>query len=154
MRASRGALALARARSPARRWGTFPTTADIGLWARGPTAASLLEGLGLALFALLADPRTVRPRERRTVTAEGRDRTELAVAFLTELLVLHDTDGFLGRRISARLSGRGPYAAVAAVDGEPFDPRRHSARTEVKAVTYHRLEFDARSGRARAIVDL
>ncbi len=154
MAGSAPALAPARAARPARRWGTFPTTADIGLWARGPTAASLLEGLGLALFSLLADPRSVRPREPRVVTASGRDRTELAVAFLGELLVLHDADGFLGRRISARLTGRGPFAVVARVDGEPFDAARHSPRTEVKAVTYHRLEFDVRAGRARAIVDL
>jgi SHS2 domain-containing protein len=154
MRTSGPALAPTGTARPARRWGTFPTTADIGLWARGPTAASLLEGLGLALFALLADPRQVRPRASRTVRAEGRDRTELAVAFLSELLVLHDDDGFLGRRISARLSGRGPFAVVARVEGEPFDARRHTPRTEVKAVTYHRLEFDPRAGRARAIVDL
>ena len=139
---------------PARRWGTFPTTADIGLWARGPTAASLLEGLGLALFSLLVDPRSVRPRESRTVRASGRDRTELVVAFLTELLVAHDSEGFLARRISARLTGRGPYVVLARLEGEAFDPERHRPRTEVKAVTYHRLEFDPRAGTARAIVDL
>jgi len=147
-------LAPARPTRPARRWGTFPTTADVGLWATGPSAAALLEGLGLALFGLLADPRRVRPRVERTVRAEGRDAPELVVAFLNELLALEETEGFLGRTIVARVGGRPPTSVVATLRGEPFDPRRHVARTEVKAVTYHDLVFDPRRGRARVIVDL
>jgi len=147
-------VAPARPTRPSRRWGSFPTTADVGIWARGPTASSLLEGLGLALFALISDPRRVRPREVRTVRAEGADPAELTVSFLTELLVLQETDGFLGRRISAQVRGRPARSVVAQVVGEPFDRERHVGRTEVKAVTYHDLEFDPRRGRARVIVDL
>jgi len=139
---------------PARRWGTFPTTADIGIWASGPTAGALLEGLGLALYDLFVDPRTVKPREARTVRADGSDPAELAVAFLNALLVLQETDGFLGRRIAARTRGRPPTSVEAVVSGEPFDPARHVGRTEVKAITYHDLLFDPRAGRARVIVDL
>jgi SHS2 domain-containing protein len=147
-------LGPARRDRPARRWGRFPTTADIGLWATGPTAASLLEGLGLALYGLFAAPAGVRPREERVVRAAGRDAPELVVAFLGELLALAETEGFLGRRIDARTSGRGPTSVVARLRGEPFDPARHVARTEVKAITYHGLLFDPRRGRARVIVDL
>jgi len=143
-----------RSARPGRRWGTFPTTADVGIWASGPTAASLLEGLGLALYSLLSDPRRVRPREARTVRSEGKDPAELAVGFLGALLVLQETDGFLARRIEARTRGRPPTAVTARLLGEPFDPRRHLARTEVKAITYHDLLFDPRAGHARVIVDL
>lgn len=86
--------------------------------------------------------------------ASGRDAPELVVAFLGELLALAETDAFLGRRIDARTSGPGPRSVVARVRGEPFDPARHVARTEVKAITYHDLVFDPRRGRARVIVDL
>jgi len=148
------ALALVRRDRPSRRWGTFPTTADIGIWASGPSAAALLEGLGLALFGLFSDPRRVRPREERSVRAEGTDPAELAVAFLTELLVLQETEGFLARRIDARTRGQPATSVTARLLGEPFDPRRHAARTEVKAITYHDLLFDERAGHARVIVDL
>ena len=139
---------------PARRWGTFPTTADIGIWATGPDAAALLEGLGLALYGLLVDPRRVRPRLEQTVQAEGSDPPELAVAFLSALLALQETEGFLGRRIRATTHGRPATSVSAHLLGEPFDPQRHVPRTEVKAVTYHGLVFDPRAGRARVIVDL
>ena len=148
------ALGPPRSTRPARRWGTFPTTADVGIWASGPNAAALLEGLGLALYGLFAAPRQVRPRELRTVRASGNDAPELVVAFLNELLALEETDGFLARRIVARPEGRALTAVTATLHGEPFDPARHIARTEVKAVTYHDLVFDPRAGRARVIVDL
>jgi SHS2 domain-containing protein len=147
-------LALARPARPARRWGTFPTTADVGIWASGPSAAALLEGLGLALYGLLADPRGILPREERTVSARGGDPAELAVAFLNALLALEETDGFLGRRIRASTRGRPATSVTARLLGERYDPGRHTARTEVKAVTYHDLVFDPRVGRARVIVDL
>lgn len=126
----------------------------MGIWSTGPDAGALLEGLGLALFALLSQPDRVRPREERVVRARGRDPPELVVAFLTELLALEDAEGFLARRIEARPQGRPVRSVVARLWGEPFDPARHHPRTEVKAVTYHQLLFDPRRGKARVIVDI
>ena len=126
----------------------------MGIWASGGSASELFEALGLGLYALMTDLRKVRPREERAVSASGEDPTELVVAYLTELLVLEQTDRFLGRAIHARPVGDPPTAIVASVSGERFDPVRHTARTEVKAVTLHDLVFDAARGRARVIVDI
>ncbi len=139
---------------PSRRWGFFPTTADVGIWATGPTPAALFEALGLGLFALMTDLRKVRPREERAVSASGTDPSELVVAFLSELLVLYDSEGFVGRAIHARPVGNPPTAVVASVSGERFNAARHSVRTEVKAITFHDLVFDPQRGRARVIVDI
>jgi SHS2 domain-containing protein len=106
------------------------------------------------LTALLTDRRKVRPREERAVSASAADAAGLVVAFLTELLLLHDTEGFLVREIHARPVGAPPTAVVASVVGERFDPARHPERTDVKAVTLHGLVFDPARGRARVIVDL
>lgn len=139
---------------PTRRWGSFPTTADVGVWATGPTGGALFEALGLGVYAIMADLRTVRPREERAVSASGVDPKELVVAFLSELLLLYDTEGFLAREIHAHPVGEPPTAIVASVSGERFDPARHSVRTQVKAITFHHLVFDAARGRARVIVDI
>ena len=138
----------------ARRWGSFPTTADVGVWASGSTPAALFEALGLGLYALMTDLRKVRRVEERAVSASGGDTTELVVAYLTELLNLEETDRFIGRDIRARPVGSPPTAIVASVAGERFDPERHTSRTEVKAVTFHDLVFDPVRGRARVIVDI
>ena len=88
------------------------------------------------------------------MSASGGDATELVVAFLTQLLDLAETDGFLARDIRARTVGDPPTAVLASVTGERFDPDRHTSRTEVKAVTLHDLVFDPSRGRARVIVDI
>jgi SHS2 domain-containing protein len=126
----------------------------VGVWSRGADAPALLEGLGLGLFSLMTDLRKVRPLEERAVSASGDDPTALVVAFLTELLLLYAQDSFLARRIEVRTVGHPPTSLVASVAGERFDRARHTARTEVKAVTYHDLVFDPQRGRARVIVDI
>ena len=141
-------------RATARRWGSFPTTADVGIWATGPTDAALFEALGLGLFALITDRARVRPVAERAVSASGSDPSSLVVAYLGELLLLQQTEGFLAREIRARPVGDPPTAIVASVTGEVFDPARHTARTEVKAVTLHDLSIDFARGRARVIVDI
>lgn len=137
-----------------RRWGSFPTTADVGVWASADDRAGLFEALGLGLFALMTDLRKVRPRDERIVEAAGTDPPSLAVAFLTQLLLLQQTEGFLVRSIRARPLGDPPTAILATVRGEPFDPARHPRHDEVKAVTFHRLALAFDPPRARVIVDI
>ncbi len=141
-------------RRPARRWGHFPTTADVGIWATGADANALLEALGLGLFAVMTDLRRVRPRLERAVSASANDPTELVVAFLNELVLLASADGFLVRELEVRTIGDPGTSLVAAARGEPFDRNRHAMRTEVKAATFHGLVFDPARHRARVIVDI
>jgi SHS2 domain-containing protein len=102
----------------------------------------------------MTDLRRVRARTERAVSASGSDPTSLVVAFLGELLMLQQTEGFIAREIRAHPVGDPPTAIVASATGETFDPARHPARTEVKAVTLHELTFDRALGRARVIVDI
>jgi SHS2 domain-containing protein len=126
----------------------------MGIWATGATSTELFEALGLGLFALMTDLRRVRPTEERAVSASGSDPTALVVAFLTELLLLQQRDGFIARSIEARTIGSPPTALVASARGERFDPGRHTSGIEVKAVTFHELAIDLEHGRARVIVDI
>ncbi len=139
---------------PRRRYGQFPTTADVGIWARGRSPEALFEALGLGLYALLTDRRTIREREERRVAARAVDLPGLVVGFLTELVVRQQVDGFLARRIQIDFAPGPPASIDARLFGEPFDPARHPAKVEVKAITFHRLEFDPARGRARVIVDI
>jgi SHS2 domain-containing protein len=136
------------------RYGSFPTTADVGIWASAPEANGVFEGLGRALFALMTDLRTVRPTEPRAVSAAGADAPSLLVAFLNELVQLHDTEGFIAREVEVRLVGSPPSALVASLRGERFDRARHPSHQQVKAVTWHDLRLDLVKGRGRVIVDI
>jgi SHS2 domain-containing protein len=137
-----------------RRWGSFPTTADVGIWARGDSTAELFEALGLGLFALMTDLRKVRPIQEQAVQASASDPPGLAVAFLTRLITLNAVENFLVRDIRCRPVGTPPTALLAQLRGESFDPARHSRHFEVKAATFHELVVDLDRHRARVIVDI
>jgi SHS2 domain-containing protein len=126
----------------------------MGIWARGASARELFEALGLGLFAIITDLRSVRPNEERVIHASATDATALVVAWLGELLLLQQTEGFLVREVQVKLVGSPPTALLAKVRGEPFEPERHARGTEVKAITFHALTIDLERGRARVIVDI
>lgn len=143
-----------RRRRAAQYWGSFPTTADVGIWARARTPAELYARLGVALSALTVDLRGVRPAAERKIRAEGVDPSSLLVAYLGQLLLLEQEEGFLVRSVAVKLRGRPPNSLTARALGEPYDPARHRRRKEVKAVTLHRLVLDFATGRGRVIVDI
>ncbi len=136
------------------RYGSFPTTADMGLSASAPDPPALFEALGMGLFALMTDLRRVRPREAREVHARGGDLGALVVGYLSELVKLEAADGFVGRRVRVELSGDPPRELRAAIEGERLDPARHVRRKEIKAITFHRLEASLDPPRVRVIVDI
>src|SRR5580693_482351 len=59
----------------ARRHGSFPTTADMGLWARGPSADALYEELAMALVGAVTDRQKIQDRETRSLEVTGSDPT-------------------------------------------------------------------------------
>jgi SHS2 domain-containing protein len=131
------------------------TTADTGLIAWGADAPELFENAAAGLTSLVADPRSIRPREVRRVAAAGGDLPGLLVAWLSEWVYLFDAEGFLGREFSVEELSAGRVAGSAR--GETRDPARHRLRSLVKGITYHRLAVAETAGgrlRARVIIDL
>lgn len=105
----------------------------------------LLEGEETAVLAQLDDDRL----ERRTVRATAADRPALLAAWLEELLFLSESEAFIPfavEHVSLRDS-----TVVAIVSGRVGEPR-----PLVKAVTYHRLQFEPseRGYRARVVFDV
>lgn len=133
---------------------SFGTTADVGIGARAKDPPGLFDHLGQGLTELMTDRALVRPTEAREIVAESRSVEGLVVAFLTEVIVAQDTDGWLFSRFDVELEGRPPNRLRAKAWGERYDPARHPERVQVKAVTLHRLAVDLERGRARVIVDI
>ena len=128
-------------------------TADVGIVARGRTLEELFAHAAEGMFHFLISADTVRPDQRRRVAVEAEDLPGLLVAWLNELLVLLNAEGFVPRAFEVRDVSGGRLEAD--VWGEPVDPRRHRFRLDVKAATYHQLEV-RRDGlwQARVIFDV
>ena len=129
-------------------------TADIGLVIYGENLKALFGNAGEAFFHLITDLRKVRGRIERRIIIEGKSLDRLMVDWLSELLYLHDVENLLFKEFEVKSVGKGGLRAIAK--GEPFQKEVHVIKTEVKAVTYHRIEVRREKGhwRAQVIFDL
>jgi len=141
-------------------WEAFDHTADVGLEVRGRDLADVLATAAHAVFDQVLEDRPEQAAATEWVDvacdpALAPDPAEVLVAWLQELLYRFETDHLVPIRIDMdEATGEGVRARVAF---GRFDPDRHAARLEVKAVTYHGLEVaEAPDGswRARVILDV
>jgi len=118
-----------------------PHTADVAaeLWAR--SEPGLYQAGVDALRELLVGASPVRSVEERPIETRGADAGMRLVHFLSDVLYLYDTERFLPHRVSP-----------AGVTGERFDPARHHAVREVKAVTHHGAAIAHAAGAYRTTV--
>jgi len=137
-----------------KRFEVLDHTADIGLVVYGENLKALFENAGEAFFHLITDLRKVRRRVERRIKIGGESLDRLMVDWLSELLYLHDVENLLFKGF--KVESIGEDGLMAVVKGEPFQQRIHVIKTEVKAVTYHRIEVRQEKGgwKAQVILDL
>lgn len=136
------------------RFRLIETTADAGLLIWGDRLSELFENAACGLYRVIVGRRTVKPLLRKSVHARGVDTPGLLVSWLSEWICLFDTEGFLGAAFQVDHVGGGRVRGTGW--GETYEPGRHRLLTEVKGITYHRLEIcrpDKRL-RARLVLDL
>ena len=104
----------------------FSHTADAAVELEAPDEAGLRAAGVAALRELLVGDSPVAGTSERPIAPSGRDAADRLIRYLQEVLYLYDTERFLPDRV-----------LPLGVSGEPFDPARHHALREVKAVTYH-----------------
>ena len=125
-------------------------TADLGIRVWADDTKGLFEESARALFDIITNLTKVEPHLKREIVVRGSSQEELMVAWLNELLYLHEVKRLLFRDFSIIEIDEGTVTGVA--EGEEFDKARHSIKTEVKAVTYHQLEIKEHGGRWQAQV--
>jgi SHS2 domain-containing protein len=128
-------------------------TADVGIVARGDDLGQLFANAARGMLHFIIEPRFVEGREERPVEVEADDIEGLLVAWLNELLVVLNADGFIPGEFD--LEEVTPSRLRATVRGEPVDPSRHRFSLDVKAATYHALRVVRTNGwSARVIFDV
>ncbi len=125
-------------------------TADVGIRAYGKTASELFAAAAEGLFSLIADPAKVEPKGEVEIRLAAEDLPQLLVAWLSELLFLHETQHLLFSKFEVHIRGA---SLRAHAWGETIDKRKHELKLAIKAVTYHRLSVDVKKGVAEVIFD-
>lgn len=117
-------------------------TADFGIHVFGADPADLFANAAFALFDVMTDLNTVKGADSRSLEVTGEDWPDLMVNWLRELLSLWSLQNMLVKKTTVDTIGTHRLSARIAYD--PYDPKRHTIREEIKAVTYHQI--DVRGG--------
>jgi SHS2 domain-containing protein len=137
-------------------WVEHPS--DIGFRAYGENLAEALENAALALFEVMVDTSKVRPLQEVNIELKAEDEGALLYDWLERFLYFHDARGLVMSKfkIDELVQRDHNFRLRARAWGERFDPKRHDARTAVKAVTYHMMEIKRERGRCsvQVVVDI
>ncbi len=124
-------------------------TGDIGIEALAPGLESLFAEAARAMFDILARAPEPRPAAFDDFEVPGKAPADELRDFLAELLYRFSAE----HKVYVSFE---PRPGRVRAGFEPFDPARHEVRTELKAVTYHRLEAvrEKEGWRASVIFDV
>ena len=142
----------------------FDVTADIGFYAYGDSLEEAYENAGLAMFNVITDISKVKKDESREFEIVSEDLVSLLYDYLEELLFLQDTEflffsGFkvnIEKIVDENSSSLENYKLTCSAYGEEINWDVHTHKSEVKAITFHKMCVKEEDGvfRLRTILDL
>ena len=142
----------------------FDVTADIGFYAYGESLEEAYENAGLAMFNVITDIDKVKKVESRELEIVSEDLVSLLYDYLEELLFLQDTEFlfFCDFKIDIEKiedkesSNLENYKLTCSAYGEEINWDVHTHKSEVKAITFHKMCVKEDNGvfKLRAILDL
>ena len=142
----------------------FDVTADIGFYAYGKSIEEAYENAGLAMFNVITDISKVKKEESREFEIVSEDLVSLLYDYLEELLFLQDTEFLffsdckvnIEKIVDDESSNLENYKLTCFACGEEIDWNIHTPKSEVKAITFHKMCVKEDNGvfKLRAILDL
>ena len=131
----------------------FDVTADIGFKAYGESLNEAFENAGLAIFNIISDTSNVEPKKEISFKVRSEDEISLLYDFLEELLFYHEIEFMLFSEFHVEIDDM--LQLRATIRGEVIDWDRHERKTEIKAITYHKMDVRKTDiFEVQAIVDL
>jgi SHS2 domain-containing protein len=134
----------------------LPHTADGKFRAYGRTLEEAFVNAALATASLMWDWARVEPKLTRPFCVRGRDREQLLVKFLGEIIYLLDTERFLLGSVAGlviRTEGE-DWLLEAEFKGDTLSDR-HEIYGDVKAVTYSDMKIEECGGfTLQVVVDM
>ena len=127
--------------------------ADIGFEVWSEDLNNLFEEAALAMYEIMVDIDKVEPKEERYIKIEAEEMDLLMHDWLSELLYITDVKGIVFSKFNVIINN---FKLEGKAFGEPVNRKKHNPKTEIKAVTYHRLKVSKENGiwRATVILDI
>ena len=131
----------------------FESTADIGLKAYGKDMNEAFENASLAIFNIISDTSDIDAVNEIEFEITSEDEVSLLYDYLEELLFYHETEFMLFSEFNIKIDDS--LNLRANIKGEKIDWDKHERKTEIKAITFHKMEVTKTDHvELQAIVDL
>ena len=131
----------------------FDVTADIGFRAYGKSLNEAFENAGLEIFNIISDTSNDKKKKEISFKIRSEDEISLLYDFLEELLFYHEIEFMLFSEFHVEIDDM--LQLRATIKGEAIDWNRHERKTEIKAITYHKMDVRKTDMfEVQAIVDL
>lgn len=113
--------------------------------------SSAVAGLNATVFE---KPENLEITEEKEISVKGEDIKELLVNFLTEILVLLDSEKFVAGAVEFKKIDEKNLEAI--LKGGKLNIEKMGFLTEIKAITYHQLAVEKKDEKwfARIIFDI
>ena len=121
------------------RYETIEHAADVMIRCTGGNLEECFENAAYAMFDQIVDADRIGHSIEREIRVTGEDDEERLYSFLSELLFITDCDSLVFNSFKVSFDGKD---VICKASGEPLDVKKHHARAEIKAVTYHMLSVD------------
>lgn len=131
-------------------------TGDAAFEAEGRTLEELFREAAIATFEVMVDTESVEARIIRDIELKHEAVDGLLFDWLSELVYLKDAEAVLFCKFDVSIKKNDAYELKAKASGEHINQRKHSLRSDVKAVTYHMFEVKktGENWSARVVLDI
>lgn len=119
-------------------------TADIGIRAFGGDLVELFTNAAGGMLELAFETESVNETTTVEVELSGADIEELLVSWLQEILYIFEVKKIIPKKATVAMIEQNRLSA--RVTGEKFNPDKHVAKREIKAVAYHLLKIEESHG--------
>ena len=121
-------------------------TADIGILASGDSLPELMANLAFGMLHIITEDMDARTTIKRTIRVESPSLHDIIVGWLSEINYLLGVNHFLvtGIEILSIDQTFGNFIITADLFGINSEPLESTFKTEIKAVTYHKLVCEKR----------
>ncbi len=125
--------------------------ADVMVRCTGRDLEECFENAAYAMFDQIVDASSIDDSTEMIVRVSAEDDEERLYSFLSELLYVMDCESLVFDSFKVSFEGND---VVCTAKGEPLDVKKHHAKAEIKAVTYHMLSVNREEPSVTVIFDV
>ena len=125
----------------------FEHQADIGIIGIGNSLEEAFEEAAKAMIQIMADINTIEDKEKYDIFIKAKDKEELFIEWLNEILGQMDLNGVLFSKFKIEIKKNKEYILKGKAFGEKIDPKKHHLKTEAKAASYSQLKVEKKNNK-------